>query len=156
MLIGLVSDTHGLLRPELFRALEGVDHILHAGDLGDIELLAELEAIAPVTAVRGNTDGRDVRDRLPAVATTRLAGVDVVVVHGDQFGSPTPAAVARAYPTAGLVVFGHSHVPVIERVGTVLAVNPGSAGPKRFNLPTTIAVATAEAGSIEARLVSLL
>jgi putative phosphoesterase len=156
VLVGLVSDTHGLLRPELFAALEGVEHILHAGDLGEYGLLAELEAIAPVTAVYGNTDGWDVRDHLPAVATVRLGEVEAVVMHGNQFGSPTPARVAGAYPDAGLVVFGHSHVPVIERLGRVLAVNPGSAGPRRFNGPTTIALATIEGALVEARLVSLL
>lgn len=156
MEIGIVSDTHGLLRPELFAALEGVEHILHAGDLGPAELLAELEAVAPVTAVWGNTDGWDVRDRVPEVAEVELEGVRVVVIHGQQLGSPSPARVAARYPEAGLVVFGHSHQPVVQRVGAVLAVNPGSAGPRRFRLPVTAARATLREGRAEARLVTLL
>lgn len=156
MKIGLISDTHGLLRPEVFERLRGVEHILHAGDVGPADLLTELEAIAPVTAVWGNTDDWDVRDRVPEVATVELAGVRVVVVHGQQFGSPTPAKVAAAHPEAGLVVFGHSHQPVIERVGAALAVNPGSAGPRRFRLPVTVAIAELDGGSVEAHLVPLL
>ena len=156
MLIGIISDTHGLLRPQVFTAFEGVEHILHAGDVGPPDLLAELEAIAPVTAVWGNTDGFDVRERVPEEAHLELAGVRIVVVHGQQFGSPTPALVAAAYPDAGLVVFGHSHQPVIRRVGEVLAVNPGSAGPRRFRHPVCVALAELEAGRVEARLVTVV
>lgn len=155
MRVGLISDTHGLLRPEVFAALEGVERILHAGDVGSLDLLTELEAIAPVTAVWGNTDDWDLRDRLPEVATLELAGVQVVVIHGQQFGSPSADRAVRAYPGAGLIVFGHSHVPGIERIGGVLAVNPGSAGPGRFRLPVTVAIATLEDGVAEARLVEL-
>jgi putative phosphoesterase len=155
VLIGLISDTHGLLRPEVFTVFDGVDHILHAGDVGDADILVELEAIAPVTAVWGNTDGWELRERLPEVARVQLGGLVVVVVHGQQFGSPTPQAVVGRYPEAGLVVFGHSHVPVVERVGAVLAVNPGSAGPRRFRLPTTVALATIDDQRVEARLVTI-
>jgi uncharacterized protein len=154
--IGLISDTHGLLRPEAFRALQGVDRILHAGDVGDADILTELEAIAPVTAVWGNTDGWDLRQGLPEVARLPIGPGEAVVVHGQQFGSPTPEAVAAAYPGAVLVVFGHSHVPVIQRVGATLAVNPGSAGPRRFKLPTTLAIATVDGDHLDARLVELL
>jgi uncharacterized protein len=140
MKIGIISDTHGLLRPEVFDRFAGVEHILHAGDIGGLDLLAELEAIAPVTAVWGNTDGWDVRGRVPEVARVELAGRSVVVVHGQQFGSPNPAAVAAAYPGADLVVFGHSHVAVVERVGRALAVNPGSAGPARFRTTPSLAL----------------
>lgn len=156
MRVGIVSDTHGLLRPELLERLAGVEHILHAGDVGGAELLEALEGLAPVTAVRGNTDGGEVSGRLPEVARVELAGVSIVVVHGHQHGSPTPLKLAGAHPEAGLVVFGHSHVPVVERVGSVLAVNPGSAGPRRFELPVTIALATIEEGGVEARLEHLL
>ena len=116
MLIGLISDTHGLLRAEVFSAFEKVDHIIHAGDVGDPDILIELEAIAPVTAVWGNVDHGELRGRLPEIARVELAGKSIVVVHGQQFGSPTPARVAGAHPDADLVVFGHSHVPVVERV----------------------------------------
>lgn len=155
MKVGIISDTHGVLRPEVFDVFDGVEHVLHAGDVGPAALLTELEAIAPVTAVWGNTDGWDVRHRVPEVATVELGGVRVAVVHGQQFGSPTPAKVAAAYPEAGLVVFGHSHKPVIERVGGVLAVNPGSAGPRRFRDPVTVALAELSEGRAEARLVHL-
>jgi putative phosphoesterase len=155
MRIGIISDTHGLLRPEVFERFAGVEHILHGGDVGPAELLVELAAIAPVTAVWGNTDDWDVRDRVPEVARLELAGVRVVVVHGQQLGSPTPARVAQRYPEAGLVVFGHSHRPVIERVGEVLAVNSGSAGPPRFGKAPTLAVATLEGGRVRAELLTL-
>ena len=150
--LGIISDTHGLLRAEVFDAFAGVDHILHAGDVGPVELLDELAAIAPVTAVWGNTDGWDVRGRVPEVAEVELAGVTVVVVHGMQLGSPTPENVAAAYPHAGLVVFGHSHKPLVRKVGTTLAVNPGSAGRQRFRDPATVALAEIRDGEVTARL----
>jgi uncharacterized protein len=152
MRIGLISDTHGLLRPEVFPALEGVEHILHSGDVGGSDILLELETIAPVTAVWGNTDDLELRARLPEVARLELGGVAIVVIHGQQYGSPTCASVAADHPDAGLVVFGHSHRPEIERVGSVLAVNPGSAGPRRFSLPVTLAIVTLDQGRAEATL----
>lgn len=155
MLLALISDTHGLLRPELFERLEGVDHILHAGDIGGAELLVELEAIAPVTGVWGNTDGWDVRERVPERARARLGGIEIGIMHGQQLGSPKPAAVAAEFPGADLVLFGHTHQPLIERVGQTLAVNPGSAGPRRFSLPVSIALATVRDGRVEAELVTL-
>ncbi|HEV2147147.1 MAG TPA: metallophosphoesterase family protein [Longimicrobiaceae bacterium] len=155
MKVGIISDTHGLLRPEVFSVFEGVEHILHAGDVGPVDLLVELEAIAPVTAVWGNTDGWEVHGRVPEVARVELAGVRVTVVHGMQVGSPTPAKVAAAYPGADLVVFGHSHRAVVEQVGGVLAVNPGSAGPRRFRDPVTVALAELSPGRTSARLVEL-
>src|SRR5690606_6020323 len=112
---------------------------------------AELEATAPVTIVWGNTDGMEVRARVPETATVTLEGVPAVVLHGHQFGSPTPRRLAAAHPGAGLVVFGHSHTPVIERIGETLLVNPGSAGPRRFSQPVTLATADVEDGRIEAR-----
>lgn len=156
MRVGIISDTHGLLRPEVFSVFEGVEHVLHAGDVGPADLLVELEALAPVTAVWGNTDGWEVRGRVPEVARVELGGVRVVVVHGMQLGSPTPQKAAAAYPDAGLVVFGHSHRPVVERVGGVLAVNPGSAGPRRFRDPVTVALAELHPGRCSARLVALV
>lgn len=155
MKLGIISDTHGLLRAEVFAVFDGVEHILHAGDFGDVEILDELAAIAPVTAVWGNVDGWDVRGRVPEVARVELAGARVVVLHGMQLGSPTPEKAAAAHPDADLVVFGHSHRPVIRQVGTVLAVNPGSAGPQRFRDPVTVALAEIEGGRVTARLVEL-
>ena len=156
MKVGIISDTHGLLRPEVFDVFAEVDHILHAGDIGDLEILAELEAVAPVTAVFGNTDPEDVRDRVPRVARVELAGVAVVVVHGDEFGRPTSRDLAEGYPEPDLVVFGHTHQPVIERVDSVLVVNPGSAGPRRFTLPVTVAVAEISNRTASVDIVSLL
>lgn len=155
MLLGIISDTHGLLRPEVFAHFAGVEHILHAGDIGPVELLAELEAIAPVTAVWGNTDGWDVRGRVPEIARVELAGVPVVVLHGQQFGAPTPEKVAAAYTEAGLVVFGHSHRPVIRWVGSTLVINPGGAGAARFGLTPSITLAEVIDGKVSAHLVPL-
>ncbi len=155
MRVGIVSDTHGMLRAEVFEVLAGVDHLLHAGDVGPAELLAELEAIAPLTVVWGNTDGFDVRERTTGIAEVELDGVRVVVLHGHQLGSPSPGRAAAAYPEAGLVVYGHSHRPEIQRVGPVLAVNPGSAGAVRFSLPTTVAIAEVQGGRVDARLIHL-
>jgi putative phosphoesterase len=155
MRIGLISDTHGLLRREVFDVFQGVDHILHAGDIGPADLLDELEAIAPVTAVWGNTDGWDVHHRVREVASLELGGVSCVVLHGMQLGAPTPEKAAAAYPGAGLIVFGHSHKPVIRQVGSTLAVNPGSAGRPRFRDPVCVAIAEIEAGSVRARRVDL-
>lgn len=157
MRLGIISDTHGLLRPEVFHALDGVEHILHAGDIGDPEILTELKSIAPVSAVWGNTDGWDVRHQVSEAVQLEIGGRQIVVTHGHQFGSPSPDALAAAYPEADLVVFGHTHRPLIRRVGTVLAVNPGSAGPRRFSLPVTIAVAEPDNGGVlQARLVELI
>lgn len=155
MKIGIISDTHGLLRGEVFEHFDGVDHILHAGDVGPLDILTELEAIAPVTAVWGNTDGGAIRARIPEIAELDLGGAAVVVLHGDQLGSPKPSSAAAAYPDADLVVFGHSHHPVIQPVGRTLAVNPGSAGPPRFSIPPSIAVAEIHEGRVQARLIHL-
>jgi hypothetical protein len=155
MKIGIISDTHGLLRGEVFEVFAGVEQILHAGDVGPSGILTELEAIAPVTAVWGNTDGFDLRKLVPEVAHVELGGIPVVVLHGMQLGSPTPEKAAAAYGGAGLVVFGHSHKPVIRQVGGTLAVNPGSAGPVRFRDPVTVALAEVGEGRVAARLVEL-
>ncbi|HEY6809069.1 MAG TPA: metallophosphoesterase family protein, partial [Gemmatimonadales bacterium] len=145
--LGIISDTHGLLRPEVFDLFREVDHILHGGDVGSRQLLTELEALAPVTAVFGNTDGADLRGRLPAVARVALDGFDVVVTHGDQFGSPTPAALHEAFPTAEIIVYGHTHRPLLELVDrTVTVMNPGGAGPRRFDLAPSVGIMELEPG----------
>jgi len=142
MRVGLISDTHGRLRNEIFDRFEGVERILHAGDVGPADLLTELEAVAPVTAVFGNTDGYDLRDRLPQAAELELAGRRVVVVHGDQLGSPTPEALRRAHPVADIIVYGHTHRPLVDETDGVLVVNPGSAGAARFGIPPSVAILT--------------
>ena len=147
MRLGVISDTHGLLRPEVFEVFRDVDHILHGGDVGPPEILAELEAVAPVTAVYGNTDDWDLRSRLPQVATLELNGFEIVVTHGDQFGSPTPDSVQAAFPSAEIIVFGHTHRPILTLVDTVVTVmNPGGAGPRRFNLPPSVGILELEPG----------
>ena len=136
MRLGIISDTHNVLRPEVLEVFSQVDHILHGGDVGDADILIQLEALAPVTAVFGNTDGLDMRGKLPKVAQIQLDGFDVVVTHGDQLGHPTPALLHEAFPRAEIIVFGHTHTPVLELVDrTVTVMNPGSAGPKRFDRP---------------------
>jgi len=135
MRLGVISDTHNLLRPEVLEVFSQVDHILHGGDVGDEDILIQLEAVAPVTAVFGNTDGSRLRRRLPQVAQVRLDGFDIVVTHGDQLGSPTPTLLHGAFPKAEIIVFGHTHRAVLELVDkTVTVMNPGSAGPRRFDL----------------------
>jgi putative phosphoesterase len=147
MRLGVISDTHGLLRPEVFDAFEGVDHILHAGDVGKPELLSDLEVLAPVTAVYGNTDGADLRRMLPQVAMLELDGFDIVVTHGDQLGSPTPDALHSAFPEAQIIVYGHTHRPLLTIVDVVVTVmNPGGAGARRFRLPPSVGILELEAG----------
>jgi putative phosphoesterase len=147
MRLGVIADTHGLLRPEVFDAFAEVDHILHAGDVGPLDLLTELEALAPVTAVYGNTDSGEVRHRLPRVATAELDGFDIVVTHGDQLGSPTPEALNAAFPDVQIIVYGHTHLPLLTIVDVVVTVmNPGSAGPRRFGRPPTVGILELEAG----------
>jgi uncharacterized protein len=147
MRLGVIADTHGLLRPEVFRAFDQVDHIVHAGDIGPLELLAELEALAPVTAVYGNTDGPEVRQRLPQVAHLELDGFDVVVTHGDQLGTPTPEGLNAAFPDAQIIIYGHTHRPLLTVVDVVVTVmNPGGAGHRRFALPPSVGILELEPG----------
>jgi putative phosphoesterase len=150
--IGLIADTHGVLRPEVLDAFAGVEHILHAGDVGSLDVLDGLARVAPVTAVRGNVDAGL---GLPDVARCELAGARVVVVHGDRMGSPTPEKVAERYPDADLVVYGHSHRPALARIGDTVVVNPGSAGRRRFRNPVSVARAELSVGDIDVVLVSL-
>ena len=147
MRLGVIADTHGLLRPEVFDVFKEVDHILHGGDVGKPEILTELEALAPLTAVYGNVDGPDVRARLPQVAKLELDGFEIVVTHGDQFGSPTPAHLRAAFPRAEIIVYGHTHRPLLALVDrTVTVINPGGAGPGRFGLPPSVGILELEPG----------
>jgi putative phosphoesterase len=147
MRLGVISDTHGLLRPEVFEIFREVDHILHAGDVGGWDLIVGLQAVAPVTAVYGNTDGSELRAHLPQVASLQLDGFDIVVSHGDQLGSPTPALLHEAFPAAEIILFGHTHKPLLQLVDrTVTVMNPGSAGPRRFELPVTVGILELEPG----------
>jgi putative phosphoesterase len=147
MRIGVIADTHGLLRPEVFDVFREVDHIVHGGDVGRPALLDELRAIAPVTAVYGNTDGPELRRRVPRVARLELDGFTIVVTHGDQFGSPTPDKLQAAFPDAEIIVYGHTHRPLLTLVDVVVTVmNPGGAGPRRFDLPASVGILELEPG----------
>jgi len=155
--LGIISDTHGLLRPQVFDVFDQVDHILHGGDVGTWDVMVALEALAPVTAVYGNTDGPEIRAKLPQVATLALDGFEIVVTHGDQLGSPTPAKLHDAFPLAEIIVFGHTHRPLLQLVDrTVTIMNPGGAGPTRFDLAPSVGIMELEPGiPPRARLVSL-
>ena len=133
MLIGIISDTHGLLRPEAIEALQGADHILHAGDVGDPEILTRLRAIAPVTSIRGNIDEGRRCGNLPPIEVAELAGLHFYMLHDAHQLDLDPAAAGFA-----AVISGHSHKPLIEWRKGVLFFNPGSAGPRRFRLPITV------------------
>lgn len=150
MLVGLIADTHGMIRQEALRALDGADIIFHAGDVGRAAVLDALAAIAPVHAVLGNTDVPD--GALPASISRELEGVRLHVSHGHEIGRPTPEALAARYG-GDVIVYGHTHRPLIQMVGTVLVINPGAAGPPRFNLKPSVALLSLP--SREARLLPL-
>src|ERR1700744_6256598 len=149
MLIGVISDTHGLMRPEALAALRGVEHILHAGDVGDIAILDALRTIAPVTAIRGNVDTSGPCAELPATDVVELGGKVFYLVHSvhDLDIDPVAAGVA-------MVVSGHSHKASVSVKGDVVFFNPGSAGPRRFSLPVTVGFVTVE-GGVEASVMEL-
>ena len=152
-LVGLISDTHGLLRPGVHEALTGVELILHSGDVGGSGILDELRLIAPVRAVFGNTDPPG-QPGLTEEILVSIDGIRVHVSHGHEVGSPTPAKLAARYD-ADVVVFGHTHRPLVSRVGTQLFVNPGAAGPKRFNLAPSVGRLTIARGIAEVRIVDI-
>src|SRR2546430_12705342 len=140
-------DRQGLLRPEVFDVCRQVDHILHGGDVGKWEVMIDLQAIAPVTAVYGNVAPPEIRSRLPQVATAELDGFAVVVTHGDQFGHPTPDTLHAAFPQAEIIVYGHTHKPLLELMDrTVTVMNPGGAGHPRFGLRPSVGIMELEAG----------
>lgn len=137
--VGVVSDTHGLLRPEVLRLFRGVDQILHAGDVGDPRILTDLATLAPLRAVWGNVDGWEVRREVEEDVELEVDGVRIAVVHGHRIGDY--GLLPDRYPDARIVVHGHSHLPKVERRdGGRLVLNPGSAGPKRFDKPVTAAL----------------
>ena len=134
--LGLISDTHGLMRPGVHDALAGVELILHAGDVGGSEILDELALIAPVKAVFGNTDPSD-QPGLVTEIVMEVGGLRVHVSHGHEVGSPTPAKLAARYD-ADVVVYGHTHRPLVARLDGRLFVNPGAAGAKRFDISPSV------------------
>ena len=152
MLIGLIADTHGLMRVEVLAALHGVKLILHAGDVGRQSVLRELRGIAPVQAVIGNTD--DPILGLPQRVNLTLGGLRIHVSHGHELGSPRPDNLVHRY-SADVIVYGHTHKPLIERRGTSLIVNPGAAGPRRFALQPSVALLRIENGHAAAEILML-
>ena len=150
MVIGVISDTHGLLRKEAVAALQGSDHIIHAGDVGDLAILRELNAIASVTAVRGNVDRGSWASTLSEVSILEAGGVSIYVLHVLQKIDLKPETARFA-----AVVYGHSHVPKQETKNGVLYFNPGSAGPRRFRLPVTVGTLTLEDGKLRGKIVEL-
>ena len=153
MLIGLISDTHGLVRPEVHTVLAGVDLILHAGDVCGDDILDELALIAPVRAVYGNNDA-PWDPRLSAAIDDTFEGVRVHVSHGHEVGRVTPANIAAAYD-ADVVVYGHTHIQKSTRVDGRLIVNPGAAGPRRFNLEASVGLLTLKDGRSSVEIISL-
>jgi putative phosphoesterase len=149
--IGLISDTHGLLRPEAKQALSGVERIIHAGDIGSREILDALSTIAPVVAVRGNNDKGDWARGIAETEVVEIEGVSIFTLHDLKELDLDPKAAGFA-----VVVAGHSHRPSIEEKDGVLFVNPGSAGPRRFSLPVSLGFLEIERGVFRARLKTLL
>ena len=152
-LLGIISDTHGLVRPDVHTALAGVELILHAGDVGGDDILDELGLIAPVQAVYGNTDAPG-QPRLTDAIDVTIGGVSIHVSHGHEIGPPGPAKLLERY-AADVVIYGHTHRPLVSRVGGRLVLNPGAAGPRRFDIMPSVARLTIRAGEADAELVAL-
>ncbi len=149
-MIGVISDTHGLLRPAAIEALRGVEHILHAGDVGDASILDSLRNLAPVTAIRGNIDVGGPCSHLQASEVVTLDGHTFYMLHDRQTLDLDPVAAGFS-----AIISGHSHKPLIEWRHGVLYMNPGSAGPRRFSLPVSIGLLTIGADGLQPRLVTL-
>ena len=150
MRIGVISDTHGLLRPEALAALRGADHILHAGDIGDPAILGSLRAIAPLTAIRGNIDGFGPCALLPPTEFLEFAGRSLYMLHDLAALDLDPVAAGIS-----VLISGHSHKPKIEHRKGVLYFNPGSAGPRRFSLPISLGMLEFADNTITPRLINL-
>ena len=151
MLLGIISDTHGLLRPEALHALRGVKLIIHAGDVGAPEILAQLKGIAPVFAVRGNVDTQAWTRELPETTVVEAAGLSLYVLHNLYHLDLRPEASGFH-----VVISGHTHQPEQHERGGVLYLNPGSAGPRRFRLPVTVALLNAAEKPLRAKILPLL
>jgi len=150
VIVGVISDTHGLLRPEALAALQGSNYIIHAGDVGDAAILDKLAEIAAVTAVRGNVDHGPWAQKIPATNVLEVGGVSIYILHNLQELDVKPEAAEFA-----AVIYGHSHIPKQELKNGVLYFNPGSAGPRRFKLPISVGRLTIENGKIKAKILLL-
>jgi putative phosphoesterase len=153
IIIGLISDTHGLLRSSVHEALQGVGLILHAGDVGGEEILDELRIIAPVQAVYGNTDAVD-DPSLSQELIVPAGGIHIHVSHGHELGSPTPERLLAAY-SQEVLVYGHTHRQLVTRAAGRLVVNPGAAGPRRFDIEPSVARLTINNGIPEVEIVPI-
>jgi len=151
--LGLISDTHGLVRPGVHHALQGVELILHAGDVGGSAILDELRLIAPVKAVLGNTDPPG-DPELSEEILIEIGGLRIHVSHGHEVGSPKPASLAARYD-ADVVVYGHTHRPLVSSYDGRLFVNPGAAGPKRFNIAPTVGRLIVANGKAEVEIIDI-
>ena len=151
MLVGVISDTHGLLRPEAIEALRGSEHIIHAGDIGAPEIIPALEEIAPVSAIRGNVDREPWAKKFPETDVVELAGVHIYVIHDLKALDLNPRAAGFT-----AVISGHSHQPRQEIKDGVLYFNPGSAGPRRFRLPVSVGRLEIIDGKVSGRIIELL
>jgi putative phosphoesterase len=149
--LGVISDTHGLLRPEALTVLRGCDRIVHAGDIGNAEVLSMLSQIAPVVAVRGNNDHGAWADRLAETELFEFGGAFIYAIHDLSLLDIEPSAAG-----VQVVICGHSHKPLIEHRDGVIYLNPGSAGPRRFRLPIALAELSVIGGEVSARIVELI
>lgn len=152
IIIGLVSDTHGLLRASVLEALSGVSLVLHAGDVGGGAILDQLATLAPIQAVFGNVDAPD--PRLAPRVEIEAGGLSLHMSHGHELGNPTPSSLLSRY-TADIIVFGHTHTPIVHRNGHRLVVNPGAAGPNRFKIKPSVARLTIAGGRAEAEIIEV-
>lgn len=150
MIVGVISDTHGLLRDEAVEALREADHILHAGDVGDPKILDELRRLAPVTAIRGNIDTQKWAHKLPLNEVIELGGASIYMLHNIDELDLNPEAAGFH-----VVVYGHSHHPKMEEKNGVLYFNPGSAGPRRFKLPVSVGRLIISNGQVRGELLEL-
>ncbi len=148
--IGVISDTHGLLRLEALAAVRGADHIIHAGDIGTPEVLERLSEIAPITAIRGNIDTDAWAQRLPETEVLEFDGISIYVLHDLSKLDLSPAGAGFK-----VVISGHSHVPKQKTRDGVLYFNPGNAGPRRFNLPVTVGSLIVDAGQVKPKIIAL-
>jgi len=150
VIVGVISDTHGLLRPEAVAALRGSQYIIHAGDIGDPQILDQLAAIAPLTAVRGNVDHGAWAEKIPATNVLEVEEVSLYVLHSLEELDLKPEAAKFS-----AVIYGHSHVPKQEWKNGVLFFNPGSAGPRRFKLPVSVGRLLLTNGKVESQIITL-
>jgi putative phosphoesterase len=151
VVVGIISDTHGLLRPEALQALRGSDHLIHAGDVGDPQILTELGRLAPLTAIRGNIDRDAWANRLPETEALEIAGKSFYILHDRNQLDLDPQAAGFA-----AVISGHSHKPSVETIKNVLYLNPGSAGPRRFKLPITVGRITITGDQLSPEIITLI